>query len=172
MSISTWLSLEGFVASEPELGRTKNGTAVLRLRVGVEHARRTDDGDFVELPATFHDLVLYNATAKRAKARLRKGDVFVASGRVHQYTVTRDGKQQVREEFVARRIGHHLARTRYSLDRRRRVASVVESARRRRLREPVQVGEVIRDALVAGRLLPDGAARLSSVPPVARRAAS
>lgn len=172
MSIATWLSLEGFVASEPELGRTKNGTTVLRVRVGVEHSHRADDGSFVELPPTFHDLVLYSATAKRAKARLRKGDVFVASGRVHQYTVTRDGEPQVREEFVARRIGHDLARTRYSLDRRHRAAAVVDNARRRRLREPVRVGEVIRDAIVAGRILPDNAARLVEVSPMTRRAVS
>ncbi|WP_454857698.1 single-stranded DNA-binding protein [Promicromonospora soli] len=163
MSISTWLSLEGFVASEPELGRTKNGTAVLRLRVGVEHARRTDDGSFVELTPTFHDLVLYNATAKRAKARLRKGDAFVASGRVHQYTVTRDGQQQVREEFVARRIGHDLARTRYSLDRRRRTAALADGAARRRRREPVPVGDILRQAIVADRIQPDDGTGLASV---------
>lgn len=163
MTISTWLSLEGFVASEPELGRTKNGTIVLRMRVGVVHSRRTDDGTFLDLPPTFHDLVLYNATAKRAKARLRKGDVFVASGRVHQYTVVRNEGPQVREEFVARRIGHDLARTRYSLDRRRRAAALAASAPRRRLREPVPVGEVIREAIVAGRILPDDGAGLASV---------
>jgi single-stranded DNA-binding protein len=163
MAISTWLSLEGFVASEPKLGRTRNGTVVLRMRVGVEHSHRTGDGAFLDLPPTFHDMVLYNATAKRARARLRKGDMFVASGRVHQYTVIRDDKQQVREEFVARRIGHDLARTRYSLDRKRRAGARADGAARRQLRDPVPVGEVIREAIVAGRVPPGNGTGLASV---------
>ena len=42
---------------------------------------------------------------------------MVASGYTHEYEVERTGRAVPREEFVARRIGHDTARTRYSVDR-------------------------------------------------------
>ena len=57
------------------------------------------------------------AAAERAYARFRAGDQFVASGYVHEYEFDRGGETVQREEFVARRIGHDTARTRYSVER-------------------------------------------------------
>lgn len=47
-----------------------------------------------------------------------KGDSFIASGYVHEYEVERNGTSVVREEFVARRIGHDMVRTTYDVRRR------------------------------------------------------
>src|SRR3546814_19014760 len=62
-------------------------------------------------------MVLFKSSAERAYARFRAGDQFVASGYVHEYEFERDGTTVQREEFVARRIGHDTARTRYNVDR-------------------------------------------------------
>ena len=117
MSIPTQMSLSGFVANDPQLTQTRDEVARCYMRIGVEHSRKETDGTFTPLEPSYHDLVIYGASAVRANSRFRKGDNFVASGYIHEYEVDRNGKAVPREEFVARRIGHDTARTRYSVDR-------------------------------------------------------
>jgi single-stranded DNA-binding protein len=119
MTIPTQMSLAGFVASAPELHLTKDGTECCRLRVGVEQWRKEVDGDFTKLDPTFHDMVAFQSTARETYARFRKGDSFVASGYVHEYEVEREGSSVIREEFVARKIGHNANKTAYHVQRRR-----------------------------------------------------
>jgi single-strand DNA-binding protein len=118
MTIPTQTSLVGFIASVPQLHFTGTGVARFYARVGVEHARKEPDGTYTALDPTFHDLVLYRASAERAYARFRKGDSFVASGYTHEYQVDQHGNSVERAEFVARRIGHDTARTNYDVHRR------------------------------------------------------
>ena len=126
MSIPTQMSLVGFVASAPELHFTSEGKECCRLRVGVEQWRKVADGEFTKLDPTFHDMVAFESTARETYARFRKGDCFVASGHVHEYEVERAGQPSViREEFVARKIGHNVNRTAYDVQR-RRIASAPE----------------------------------------------
>lgn len=117
MTIPTQMSLHGFVATMPELNFTSSGAARFYARVGVEHFRKEVDGSYTKLEPTFHDLVLFNASAERAYARFQVGDQFVASGYVHEYEVEKQGGSEIREQFVARHIGHDTARTRYTIDR-------------------------------------------------------
>jgi len=61
--------------------------------------------------------------------RLAKGDKFVAEGYVREYDhTTPDGEVVKAEEFVAKKLGHDLARTRYDVDRTRREAAVTPEA--------------------------------------------
>lgn len=117
MSIPVQMSLHGFITATPQLNFTGNGVARFYARIGVEHFRKESDGTFSQMESTFHDLVMFKATAERAYARFRKGDQFVASGYINEYEIQRDHKTIPREEFVARRIGHDTARTRYDVDR-------------------------------------------------------
>ena len=64
-------------------------------------------------------MVAFESTARETYARFRKGDSFVASGYVHEYEVERDGGSVIKEEFVARKIGHNVNRTAYEVQRRR-----------------------------------------------------
>lgn len=79
------------------------------------------DGTFTRLEAVHCDLVAFKTAAQRAFERFRVGDSFVASGYINEYEANRDSQQVTREEFVARRIGHDLARTNYMVVRRRLV---------------------------------------------------
>ena len=115
MAIRTQESFSGFIASEPQLSQTSRGEARFYSRVGQEHYRKESDGSFTELETTFHDLVPYRATAERAHERFAKGDSFVAEGYTHTFEDDRDGRAG--EEFVAKRIGHDIARTLYDVDR-------------------------------------------------------
>lgn len=126
MTIPTQMSLAGFIASTPQLTFTGRGDARFYAKVGVEHARREPDGTFTPLDATFHDLVLYRGSAERAYDRFHKGDRFVAHGYVHEYEMEKDHQSVSCEEFVARRIGHDVAMTRYEVDRTRVEAAGVE----------------------------------------------
>lgn len=117
MAIQTQQSFSGFVASDPQLSRTENGDARLYMKVGKEHYRQEQDGSFTQLETTFHNLVAFKAAAEQGHERLAKGDKIIADGYVREYSYQRDGQNVEGEEFVARRLGHDMARTRYDVDR-------------------------------------------------------
>lgn len=117
MAIHTQESVSGFVASDPQLTQTNKGDARLYFRFGQEHFRREDDGTFTQLESTFHHLVMFGRSAEHAHARFAKGDTFVAEGYTRPVNYERDGQPVESEEFVAKKMGHDLARTRYEVDR-------------------------------------------------------
>ena len=123
MTLHTQQSLSGFIASDPQQSFTENGDTRFYARIGQPHFRHEDSGDFRALEPTFHDLVAYRATADRALTRFAKGDSFVAEGYVRTFQVERDGGVVQREEFVAKKIGHDLARTNYQVNRAHRSSS-------------------------------------------------
>ena len=59
-----------------------------------------------------------------------KGDNILAEGYVRPVNYEREGQPVESEEFVAKRIGHDMARTRYDVDRTPRQNSVQESLAR------------------------------------------
>ena len=120
MTIRTQQSISGFIASDPQLTQTDRGDARFYARFGQENFRREDDGTFTKLETTFHNLVMYRATAERAYERFSKGDSFVAEGYLHEYSYERDGQAIDGVEFVAKKIGHDTARTQYSVERSQR----------------------------------------------------
>ena len=122
MSIPTQMSLVGFIASAPELHFTTAGKEYARVRVGVEQWRKEVNGDFTKLDPTFHDMVAFESTARETYARFRPGDSFVASGYVHEYEVDNRGGSLIKEEFVARKIGHNANKTNYVVQRGRHAA--------------------------------------------------
>ncbi|SFS16477.1 Single-strand binding protein family protein [Microbacterium sp. cf046] len=123
MALHTQQSISGFIASEPQQSITSTGESRLYVRIGQPHFRRNEDGSFTELEPSFHDMVAYRATAERALARLAKGDSFIAEGYIHTFTVERDGQVVEAQEFVAKKLGHDLARTNYEVDRTRRTVA-------------------------------------------------
>ena len=117
MTIPTQVSLHGFIAAAPELNFTGKGHARCYARIGVEQFRKEVDGSFTKLDPTFHDMVMFDRCAERAYPLFKVGDQFVASGYIHEYEMERNGGSEIREQFIARRIGHDCARTRYTVDR-------------------------------------------------------
>ncbi|WP_022888093.1 single-stranded DNA-binding protein [Agromyces italicus] len=127
MALHTQQSISGFIATEPQTSMTERGETRFYARIGQPRFRREDDGTFTELAPTFHDLVAYRATADRAMTRFAKGDSFVAEGYVRTFQVERDGEITDREEFVAKKLGHDLARTEYDVDRSRRHTAAIQT---------------------------------------------
>ena len=122
MAIRTHQSISGFVASDPQLSYTDRGDARLYMKVGIEHYRKEPDNSFTQLETTFHDLIAYRGAAEQGAERLAKGDNIIADGRVRDYSYERGGQRYEGEEFIATRIGHDLARTRYEVDRSERTS--------------------------------------------------
>lgn len=129
MTIRTQQSISGFIASEPQLTQTERGDARFYARYGQENFRLEDDGSFTKLETSFHNLVMYRATAERAYERFQKGDSFVAEGYLHEYNYEREGQAVEGQEVVAKKIGHDTARTQYSVERSPRAASQDAPAR-------------------------------------------
>lgn len=117
MDIRTLESLSGFIAGDPQLSFTSKGDARFYVRGGQNHYRTEGDGSFTMTGTTYYNLVAFRTTAERAYEQFRKGDNFLAEGYVRTYEREVDGQVRQVEEFVARRIGHDLAMTRYEVDR-------------------------------------------------------
>ncbi|MGP6172200.1 single-stranded DNA-binding protein [Microbacterium sp. A204] len=117
MSIHTQESVSGFVASDPKLTSSANGNQRLYLRFGQEHFRREEDGAFTQLETSYHHLVMFGRSAELASDHFSKGDNFLAEGYQRPVSYEREGQPVESEEFVAKRIGHDAARTRYEVDR-------------------------------------------------------
>ena len=118
MTIPTQMSLHGYIAIAPELSFTDTGHARFYCRVGIEQHRKEVDGSFTRLDPVYADLVMFDRTAERAYSRFKPGDRIIASGYIHEYEQERPGEpSEIREQFVARRIGHDCAWTRYVVDR-------------------------------------------------------
>jgi single-stranded DNA-binding protein len=132
MSIPTQMSLTGFIAATPELHFASNGTDYCRVRIGVEQWRKEVDGSFTRLEPTFHNMVAFEGTAREVYARFRRGDSFVASGYVHEYEVKTGAEVEagsvVKEEFVARKIGHNASKTAYEVQRRRLIQTATPAS--------------------------------------------
>ena len=110
MTLHTQQSLSEFIVSEPQQSITENGDTCFYVRVGQPHFRHEATGNFTTLEPTFHDLVAYRATADRAPTLFAKGDSFVAEGYVRTGPVEHNSETIEREQFVAKKIGHDLAR--------------------------------------------------------------
>ena len=118
MTIPTQLSLQGFIAAEPQLSFGESGHARFYCRVGIEQHRKEADGSFTKIEPVFCDLVLFDRAAERAYSRFKRGDQILASGYIHEYEQeSQGGASRLREQFVARRLGHDCLRTRYVVDR-------------------------------------------------------
>ncbi|WP_308465212.1 single-stranded DNA-binding protein [Rathayibacter soli] len=130
MTIRTQESLSGFIASDPQLTFTERGDARFYAKIGQEHYRKEPDGSFTQVETTFHDLVTYRKTAERAYGRFAKGDHFIAEGYSHEYDhPVVDGQDVRAEEFVAKKLGHDIARSTYTVDRSRRQSATAEPSR-------------------------------------------
>lgn len=119
MSIKVSQSINCFVASDPRL-TFHDGRARLYARIGINHAEPKEGGGWIDLEPTFHDLVMFGKSAERSYEMVRKGDNVIAQGSVQtRPTVDADGQEEEVEQFVAKRIGHDVNLTTYTVQRKR-----------------------------------------------------
>ena len=117
MSINSRPSIRGFIAKEPRELETQDGAPYVKVRFGQERKHREEDGSFTQTETTYHHLVMFGRSAEHAHANFAQGDNFVAEGYTRPVSYERNGQAIEGEEFVAKKIGHDAARTRYEVDR-------------------------------------------------------
>jgi len=112
MTIPTETCVSGFIVSMGALEQTVTGVHYVRARVGVNASAngRVEPGQLGS--RTYFFLYVYGDAAERVSRRFRRGDVFIASGRVGYAPST--GSM-----FVAEHIGHDAKRTTYRVVRTR-----------------------------------------------------
>ena len=94
------IELLGRVGTDPELRRTKQGTAVCRLRLATD--RRSGSGD---TQTDWHNLVCWGKTAEAVAEYVRKGDRIYASGRLgYDDWEDQDGQRRQTTEVHANEV--------------------------------------------------------------------
>jgi len=116
--------VSGFIVSMGALEQTGAGVHYVRARVGVNAPSNGLGETGPSGSKVYFFLYVYGDAAERVSRRFRRGDVFIASGRVGHVPPTGS-------VFVADRIGHDAKRTTYKVVRTRRA-----TRRTDRRREP------------------------------------
>lgn len=104
MSIRTHQSFSGYIATDPSIEPTRDGTPRFYARAGQRQAQRESDGSFTKLPTQYMPVVALGTAAEEA-ALLSRGDGFVAEGRIRTVSYEKDGTQVEGEEFEIFKIG-------------------------------------------------------------------
>lgn len=112
MSQGGYVTLVGFVAREPMLRNTKDGTSVADVRIGTT-ARYLDreldlwrDGE-----TSYYSVNCWRRLADNVRASLRKGDPVIVKGKFRTRSYTdKEGTVKTEAEIVADTIGHDLSR--------------------------------------------------------------
>lgn len=117
MADSTTEPLSGYIASEPDTKRTRQGKARFFAFVGKPIYQEAPDGSRTRIGTNHLPLVAYGRVADAAAGRFARGDNFIAEGYSRPYSYEKDGQAVEGKEFVALGIGHDAARTNYEVDR-------------------------------------------------------
>lgn len=107
-----YFSVTGYVATDPKVGYTRDGTRTLSMRVGWT-PRRLDraTGDWMDQPSSFISVQCFRKVAENGAFSLRRGDPIVLKGtlRVREYS-DQAGAKRISVDVVADTIGHDMSR--------------------------------------------------------------
>ncbi|QRY41417.1 single-stranded DNA-binding protein [Microbacterium hominis] len=104
MGIRTYQSFSGYVATDPSIQPTPDGTPRFYARAGQRQAHREPDGTFTAQPTQYMPILAFGAAAEEA-ALLARGDSFVAEGRIRTVSYDKNGTHVEGEEFEIFKIG-------------------------------------------------------------------
>src|SRR6266516_3941309 len=98
----------GNLTRTPQLSRTTDGTPVVNLTLA-ESSRRQVEGEWVDGPTTYWDIVCFGVQAEHIIASLTKGTRAIAVGSFRTRTwTTADGQARSALEVLAEEIGPSL----------------------------------------------------------------
>jgi single-strand DNA-binding protein len=112
MSQGGFVTLVGFVAKEPSLRTTKDGTHVADVRIGATTRildRQT--GEWTDRDTSYFTVTCWRRLADHAKASLHKGDPVLVKGRFRTNSYEdKTGRLRTEVDIVADTVGHDLSR--------------------------------------------------------------
>jgi single-strand DNA-binding protein len=106
------ISLTGYVATQPVMKETKQGTPNLTMRVAWT-PRRQDrtTGEWVDGNTSYLTVICWRRTAGNVAICLRKGDPVIVKGRLSVRTYDdKEGQPRIVVEVDASSVGHDLSR--------------------------------------------------------------
>jgi single-strand DNA-binding protein len=107
--MSTTITTEGNLVTDPELRWTKTGKAVCTIRVAVTARRKNAEGDYEDTPAQFHDATCWGPLAEHTAETLHKGHRVLIHGTAYDEEWTdREGNARVKHVIQAQAIGVSL----------------------------------------------------------------
>lgn len=112
MSQGGYVTLIGFVATEPRVNQFSDGTDVANLRIG-SSTRKLDreTGEWRDGDLSFYSVRCRKSLARNAGICLRKGQPIVVAGKLHTRSYQdRNGQQRSDVEVWADTIGYDLTR--------------------------------------------------------------
>jgi single-strand DNA-binding protein len=112
MSQGGYVTLVGFVAREPQLRNTKDGTSVADVRIGTTSRYLDRENDMWRDGETcYYTVNCWRRLADNVRASLHKGDPVVVKGKFRTRTYKdREGTVKTEAEIVADTMGHDLSR--------------------------------------------------------------
>jgi single-strand DNA-binding protein len=112
MSQGGYVTLVGFVAREPMLRHTKDGTSVADVRIGTTARYLDRENDLWRDGETcYYTVNCWRRLADNVRASLHKGDPVLVKGKFRTRTYKdKEGALKTEAEIVADTIGHDLSR--------------------------------------------------------------
>ena len=112
MSQGAYVTLVGFVAGDPILRKTKDGTTVTDVRVGATtRVLDRSTGEWRDSDTSYFTVNCWRRLGEHAKASLHKGDPVVVKGRFHTRSYEdKTGRLRTEVEIAAETVGHDLSR--------------------------------------------------------------
>jgi len=112
MSQGGYVTLVGFVAREPMLRNTKDGTSVADVRIGTTSRYLDRELDLWRDGETnYYSVNCWRRLADNVRASLHKGDPVIVKGKFRTRSYTdKEGTVKTEAEIVADTIGHDLSR--------------------------------------------------------------
>ena len=96
------VTIVGNLTADPDLSFTKNGDALLKMRVAANEAKKDPSGNWIDGRSTFVDVVIWRKLAEDCAATLVKGEKVQVVGRLVQSDYeTKDGEKRSRLEVHA-----------------------------------------------------------------------
>ena len=72
MTIQSQMSLQGFIATDPDLHFSESGVARFSARVGVRQFRQNPDGSTTQSGPTLHDLAIFGDVIRVPRVARRR----------------------------------------------------------------------------------------------------
>lgn len=97
------VTLVGRVGQDPEIRHLENNVSVGRFSIAVTERYRDKEGNWLDAPTEWHDIVVWRRLAERAGNELKKGKLVYVEGKLtSRKWEDKDGNSRKTVEIVAR----------------------------------------------------------------------
>jgi single-strand DNA-binding protein len=111
MTNEATVSVAGYIATNPALSTSRNGTSMVKMRLAWTPRRLDrDTSQWVDQPTCFAWVKCWRKLAENVYFSMNKGDPIVVSGTLTISEYEKDGSPRTSVEISASAIGHDLSR--------------------------------------------------------------